>query len=89
VGNASKDYDKKVKGTGVLLGPAAARNTSLPVLATELAGAESRTDAGRKGADLDLILGDGFTALAKPADAQQALTALASPQSAATPKKGC
>ncbi|MGN5379317.1 LytR C-terminal domain-containing protein [Streptomyces lasalocidi] len=89
VGNASKDYDKKVKGTGVLLGPTAAQNSSLPVLATELAGAERRTDAGRKGADLDLILGDGFTALAKPADAQQALTALTSPQSAATPKKGC
>jgi hypothetical protein len=73
----------------VLLGPTAAQNSSLPVLATELAGAERRTDAGRKGADLDLILGDGFTALAKPADAQQALTALTSPQSAATPKKGC
>jgi hypothetical protein len=89
VGNAGKPYDKNVPGTGILLGPTAARNTSLPVLATELADAEHRTDAGRKGADLDLILGDGFKGLAKPADAQRALTALTAPQSTDSSKKNC
>ncbi|GGW52097.1 membrane protein [Streptomyces lucensis JCM 4490] len=92
VGNAPKEFDKKVKGTGVLLGPAAARNTSLPVLATQLTGAELRTEAGRKGADLDLVLGDGFKGLAKPAAAAEALTALSAPApkpSPDAPKKGC
>ncbi|MFC9926640.1 LytR C-terminal domain-containing protein [Streptomyces sp. NPDC127190] len=89
VGNAGKEYDKKVKGTGILLGPAGARNTSLPVLATQLAAAEQRVD-GRKGADLDLIIGDGFKGLAKPADAQQALAALTTPDATAeSAKKGC
>ncbi|MFI8188350.1 LytR C-terminal domain-containing protein [Streptomyces sp. NPDC085946] len=89
VGNASKEYDKKVKGTGVLLGPAAALDTSLPVLATQLPGAERRTDAARKGAAVDLIIGDGFKALTTKADADRALTALTEPKPAATPKKGC
>ncbi|MES4887134.1 LytR C-terminal domain-containing protein [Streptomyces sp. NPDC096012] len=92
VGNASKDFDKKVKGTGVLLGPAAALDSSLPVLGTQLAGAEQRTDAGRKGADLDLIIGDGFKGLAEPAAAARALSALSAPSpapSADTAKKGC
>ena len=35
-----KEYDKKVKGTGMLLGAKAATDTSLPVLGTQLAGAE-------------------------------------------------
>ncbi|MFI5978687.1 LytR C-terminal domain-containing protein [Streptomyces sp. NPDC051452] len=92
VGNASKDFDQKVKGAGVLLGPTAAGTTSLPVLATQLAGAESRTDAGRKGADVDLILGDGFKGLTEPAAAGRALTALSAPAptpSADSAKKGC
>jgi hypothetical protein len=90
VGNASKDFDKKVKGTGVLLGPVAALDSSLPVLGTQLAGAERRTDVGRKGADLDLIIGDGFKGLAEPAAAARALTALSAPSpSADTAKKGC
>ncbi|MFE5407162.1 LytR C-terminal domain-containing protein [Streptomyces sp. NPDC056580] len=90
VGNAPKEFDKKVKGTGVLLGPAAALNTSLPVLATQLAGAEPRTEAGRKGADLDLIIGDRFGGLTQRAAADQALTRLSEPKrtSAASPK-GC
>jgi hypothetical protein len=90
VGNASKEFDKKVKGTGVLLGPASAQNTSLPVLATQLTGAERRTDAGRKGAALDLILGDGFKALDKQASADRALAELSAPAPSADPaKKGC
>ncbi|MEU6088741.1 LytR C-terminal domain-containing protein [Streptomyces sp. NPDC047085] len=89
VGNASKDFDKKIKGTGLLLGPAAALDTSLPVLSTQLAGAERRTDAARKGNDVDLIIGDGFKALTSTPEATKALTALAAPQPTASPKDGC
>ncbi|MER6062005.1 LytR C-terminal domain-containing protein [Streptomyces sp. NPDC001792] len=88
VGNAPGEFDKKVKSAGILLGPAAARNTSLQVLAAQLAGAEQRTDA-RKGADLDLILGDGFKGLDKPAAAEQALTRLSAPAPKAATKKSC
>ncbi|MFF3502037.1 LytR C-terminal domain-containing protein [Streptomyces sp. NPDC003247] len=89
VGNAGKEYDKKVAGTGVLLGPASSLNTSLPVLATQLTTAERRTDAARTGTAIDLILGNGFKALTGQAQAAQALTALASPQPTATPDKHC
>ncbi|WP_071659312.1 LytR C-terminal domain-containing protein [Streptomyces sp. MUSC 125] len=89
VGNASKQFDKKTKGTGVLLGPVSAQNTSLPVLATQIAGAERRTEAGRKGAALDLILGDGFKGLAKQATADQALAKLTAPAPTTTTKKDC
>ncbi|MFF7970378.1 LytR C-terminal domain-containing protein [Streptomyces sp. NPDC007905] len=88
VGNASKEFDKKVKGTGILVGPASALNTSLPVLATQLAGAERRTDAARKGAGLDLIIGDGFKNLTRRTAADQALAKLTTAgQTPATPKK--
>ncbi|MFE9497602.1 LytR C-terminal domain-containing protein [Streptomyces collinus] len=88
VGNATKEFDKKVKGTGVLLGPASALNSSLPVLATQLAGAERRTDVAHKGADVDLIIGDGFKNLTARPAADRALTTLAKAgQAPATPKK--
>ncbi|MFF7857966.1 LytR C-terminal domain-containing protein [Streptomyces sp. NPDC007904] len=89
VGNATKEYDKKVKGTGVLLGPASALNTSLPVLATQLTGAERRTDAARKGGEVDLIIGDGFRRLTTKADADRALTALTEPAPTPAAKKNC
>ncbi len=89
VGNATKQYDKKVKGTGLLLGPAAALDTSLPVLGTQLPGAERRTEAARKGAAVDLVIGDGFKELAKKPDADRALTKLATPEPAPTTKNGC
>ncbi len=90
VGNATKEYDKKVKGTGILLGPASSLNTSLPVLATQLTTAERRTDAARKGTDIDLILGTGFKELTSKTDADQALATLAKPKSAPTSaKKSC
>ncbi|MEU9338128.1 LytR C-terminal domain-containing protein [Streptomyces sp. NPDC048290] len=79
VGNAAKDYDKKVKGTGLLLGPSTALNTSLPVLGTQLAAAERRAVASRKGAELDLIIGDKFTSLDARTTASRALTSLRSP----------
>ncbi|MET8568095.1 LytR C-terminal domain-containing protein [Streptomyces sp. NPDC004783] len=90
VGNASEKYDKKVAGSGVLLGPAAALKTSLPVLGTQLPAAERRTDAARKGAVVDLIIGDGFKGLQQRAAADAALTRLSAPQPAsAADKKGC
>ncbi|MFF8357000.1 LytR C-terminal domain-containing protein [Streptomyces chartreusis] len=90
VGNATKDYDKKVKGTGLLLGPATSLNTSLPVLATQLTTAERRTDATRKGATVDLIIGDRFKELTKKPEAEKALTALSNPKpTPSASKKGC
>ncbi|MFH9177874.1 LytR C-terminal domain-containing protein [Streptomyces albogriseolus] len=89
VANAPATFDKKVKGTGVLLGPATALDTALPVLGTQLAGAERRTDPARKGAELDLIIGDAFRGLTAKADADEALTALANPEPASAAKKNC
>jgi hypothetical protein len=89
VGNAAAQYDKKIKGTGVLLGPKSAANTALPVLGTQLTGAEQRTDT-RKGTQVDLIIGNGFKDLATQAAATHALTALTHP-AATSPaaKKTC
>ncbi|MGW2226029.1 LytR C-terminal domain-containing protein [Streptomyces formicae] len=84
VGNATKAFDKKVKGTGILLGAKSAADTAFPVLGTQLAGAEAKTD-GRKGGEVDLILGTKFKDLTKKADADKALAELAKPRS--TPAK--
>ncbi|MFD4556024.1 LytR C-terminal domain-containing protein [Streptomyces sp. NPDC058469] len=88
VGNASAQWDKKVKGTGVLLGPSSALDTSLPVLATQLTGAERRTEATRKGTAVDLVIGTAFKNLTAKAAADKALAALAGPEPtpASTPK---
>ncbi|WP_033285567.1 LytR C-terminal domain-containing protein [Streptomyces sp. NRRL F-525] len=88
VGNASAQWDKKVKGTGVLLGPASALDTSLPVLATQLTGAERRTEATRKGTAVDLVIGTAFKNLTAKAAADKALAALAGPEptASASPK---
>ncbi|MCH0566986.1 MULTISPECIES: LytR C-terminal domain-containing protein [unclassified Streptomyces] len=90
VGNATKEYDKKITGAGVLLGPASSLNSTLPVLATQLPAAERRTDAARKGEAVDLILGSGFKSLAAQPDAARALAELMNPQPAPTAsRKGC
>ncbi|QOV40966.1 LytR C-terminal domain-containing protein [Streptomyces ferrugineus] len=90
VGNATKEYDKKIKGTGILLGPASSLDTSLPVLATQLASAERRTEATRKGASVDLIIGDAFKDLTKRPAADKELAALSEPKpTPASSKKGC
>jgi len=89
VGNAPKEFDKKVKGTGILLGAPSALNSSLPVLATQLAGADKRADT-RKGTDVDLILGTAFKDLTPKAAADKALAALANPQPTSTStRKAC
>ncbi|MFJ1829281.1 LytR C-terminal domain-containing protein, partial [Streptomyces sp. NPDC088178] len=78
VGNAPAAYDKKVAGTGVLLGAPSAVNGPFPVLGTQLQGTVSKTDA-RRTADVDLILGTKFKALSTPQSAAAALAALAKP----------
>ncbi len=90
VTNAPEEFDKKLDGAGVLLGPDAADKAALPVLGTQLPGAEARTDAAREDATVDLIIGDGFKGLARPADADAALAELTAPRPAPTPvKKEC
>ncbi|MFI6765509.1 LytR C-terminal domain-containing protein [Streptomyces sp. NPDC050355] len=81
VGNAPAAYDKKVKGAGILLGPRAAVDGPLKVLATQLAGAQQKTD-DRKSAELDLILGDAFKDLATQQAAAKSLSVLSHPSPA-------
>lgn len=78
VGNATAAYDKKVVGTGLLLGAPAAVDGTFPVLGTQLPGAATKTDA-RKGADIDLIIGTKFKAFSPPQTAATALSALTKP----------
>ncbi|MGW4976289.1 LytR C-terminal domain-containing protein [Streptomyces mirabilis] len=84
VGNATATYDKKVNGAGILLGAKGAAQAALPVLGTQLSGAEVKTD-GRAQADrVDLIIGTAFKSLAKKEDADKALATLSGPQPAAS-----
>ncbi|WP_260333091.1 LytR C-terminal domain-containing protein [Streptomyces beigongshangae] len=87
VGNASKAYDKKVEGPGVVLGAKAAADTALTVLATQVTGAEKKTDSRVKPAEVDLILGKAFKALAPEKAAARALTVLSDPAPAPSPRK--
>lgn len=92
VGNAPKEYDKKVPGPGVLLGAPAAADGSFTVLGTQLPGTVQKTDT-RKTAEVDLILGTKFKAFSTPAEATAAMTALTKPSpapsaSCATTKSG-
>ncbi|MCQ4211871.1 MULTISPECIES: LytR C-terminal domain-containing protein [Streptomyces] len=90
VGNATKAYDKKVKGTGILLGATTATDAALPVLGTQLAGAEQKADTRAKATEVDLILGTAFKSLTPKADATKALTALTHPNPAPSASKpGC
>ncbi|MFI1969813.1 hypothetical protein BLA24_17250 [Streptomyces cinnamoneus] len=75
VGNAQSDYDKKVTGTGVLLGSREALDGALKVLGTQLTGTEAKSDQ-REGQDVDLVLGDGYKTLTPKEDADRLLTAL-------------
>ncbi|MGW0465731.1 LytR C-terminal domain-containing protein [Streptomyces sp. NPDC003027] len=81
VGNAPAAYDKKVPGTGILLGAAGAAKGAFPVLGTQLKGATSKTDT-RATADVDLILGTAFKNLDPKATADAALVALNKPKAA-------
>jgi hypothetical protein len=90
VGNATKEYDKKVDGPAVLLGAKTAASAALPVLRTQLPGAELKTDDRTKATEVDLVIGNGFTALAQASEADKALTALSKPAPSPTPsRKSC
>ncbi|MFE3328578.1 LytR C-terminal domain-containing protein [Streptomyces sp. NPDC059176] len=78
VGNAPAAYDKKVPGTAVLLGSARAYDGPFRVLGTQLAGAQAKADA-RTTADVDLIIGTGFTSLNTKQVADKALAELTKP----------
>ncbi|MET8679078.1 LytR C-terminal domain-containing protein [Streptomyces sp. NPDC004647] len=78
VGNAPATYDKKVKGSGMLLGARKADDGQFKVLGTQLAGATTQADR-RKGEDIDLIIGDAFKTLSEKKSADQALVALSNP----------
>ncbi|WP_411081796.1 LytR C-terminal domain-containing protein [Streptomyces sp. cmx-18-6] len=86
VGNAPEAYDKKVPGTGVLLGAPTAADGSFAVLGTQLPGTVRKTD-NRKTAEVDLILGTKFKAFSTPAEATAAMTALTKPSPA--PSASC
>jgi hypothetical protein len=78
VGNAPPAYDKKVKGSGLLLGAAKTSQGAFAVLGTQLTDPHQKTDT-RKTQDVDLIIGSRFTSLATPKDAARALTVLTHP----------
>ncbi|MEU9142342.1 LytR C-terminal domain-containing protein [Streptomyces sp. NPDC048349] len=85
VGNAPADFDKKVPGTGILLGSPATDKAAFSVLGTQLAGTTQQNDT-RETADIDLILGDAFKELSTPEDAAKALAVLANPAPAPSAK---
>jgi hypothetical protein len=90
VSNAPAQYENKVTGTALLLGGPKAQPT-LRVLGTQLAAGQARTDPTRTGADVDLIIGNGFANLVPTPNADRALAALAhpSPTSAGATRKNC
>ncbi|MFF0429952.1 LytR C-terminal domain-containing protein [Streptomyces sp. NPDC004520] len=84
VGNAPVAYDKKVPGTGLLLGATTAVKGALPVLGTQLAGTTSKADT-RATPDVDLIIGTAFKTLSPKTTADAALVALTKPAPAVKP----
>ncbi|WP_405536447.1 LytR C-terminal domain-containing protein [Streptomyces sp. NBC_00075] len=90
IGNATKAYDKKIAGAGIVLGAKSAAQGALPVLGTQLAGAQVKTDARASATEVDLLIGTKFTALTNKQEADQALAALAKPAAApSSSPKGC
>ncbi|MDT0570526.1 LytR C-terminal domain-containing protein [Streptomyces sp. DSM 3412] len=89
VGNATKEYDKKVKDAAILLGAKAAEGAALQVLNTQLTGARQKTDGRTKATEVDLIIGTGFKALSKRKDADKALADLTSPKPTPSTTKTC
>lgn len=89
IDNAPTELDKKVKVSGLLLGtPKAERDGALAVLGAHLAKSDTRTDKERSGKaakSVDLVLGDGYRELTKPAAADRAVKALASPSPSPSP----
>ncbi|MFD3521691.1 LytR C-terminal domain-containing protein [Streptomyces sp. NPDC058653] len=78
VGNAPAKYDKKIPGTGILLGAPAAADGPLTVLGVQLKGVKSEHDT-RTTKDVDLLIGTAFKSLSVKKDADQALATLTRP----------
>ncbi|MFJ6696859.1 LytR C-terminal domain-containing protein [Streptomyces sp. NPDC091272] len=78
VDNAPEEYEKKIKGPGLLVGAPRSLAAELPVLGTQLKGAEKKADT-RGGQEVDLIIGNGFKSLDTKKSADQALVALTRP----------
>ncbi|MFE4589762.1 LytR C-terminal domain-containing protein [Streptomyces laurentii] len=81
VGNAPTALDKKVPGTGLLLGAPGATKGMFSVVGTQLKGATTKVDT-RTTADVDFVIGTAFKQLDPKAAADAALTALNKPKPA-------
>ncbi|GAA3488290.1 MULTISPECIES: LytR C-terminal domain-containing protein [Streptomyces] len=84
--NAPKEYDKKVPAAALLVGAPKSLQAQLPVLGTQLRGAEKKADA-RGAQEVDFIIGNAFKALDTQKDADAALAALAKPAPAPSGEK--
>ncbi|MEC3995479.1 LytR C-terminal domain-containing protein [Actinacidiphila sp. DG2A-62] len=84
-GNAEPPYDKKVTQSALIVagpaGEAAAREAG-----TQVVGSAVKIDPARKGKGVDLLIGNGFSALASPADVAKARVVAANPP---PPKPSC
>ncbi|MBW1604490.1 LytR C-terminal domain-containing protein [Streptomyces sp. JJ66] len=89
VDNAPPELDGQVKAAGLLIGtPDAEAAGAFTVLGAHLAKTEHRVDAAREGdaaTSVDLVIGQGFTALATPAEAARTVTSLVSPKPSPEP----
>jgi hypothetical protein len=83
IGNAPAPLQNKVTGPAQVTGGRAGAK-AMAVLSSEVTGAKPVTDV-RKDASVDLVIGNGFTALATPAQAAQALAVASKPQPVASP----
>ncbi|MFI0895183.1 LytR C-terminal domain-containing protein [Streptomyces sp. NPDC020983] len=77
-GNASAPYDKKVTQTALIVaGPAA--EAAAREAGTQIAGSSVKIDPARKDKNVDVMIGNAFSAMASPAAAAKARVAAANP----------
>jgi hypothetical protein len=77
IANAPGPLEGKVAGTAQVMG-ASASKLAMQLVGSEVTGATTATDTRTDGS-VDLVIGNGFTALLSPAQAVQALTLAISP----------
>ncbi|WP_370082849.1 LytR C-terminal domain-containing protein [Streptacidiphilus sp. MAP12-16] len=82
IGNAPAPLQNKIAGTALVTGGSTS-TALMNVVGSEVAGAKPSTDQ-RKDTSVDLVLGNGFTALATPAQAAQALALATKPSPTAS-----
>jgi hypothetical protein len=81
IANAPAPLEGKVAGTAQVMG-ANASKAAMQLVGSEVAGATTTMDTRTDGC-VDLVIGNGFTALLSPAQASQALTLAVSPSPSA------